>query len=60
MEVEKRGSRGGFFQIFDWNRKSRKKLFLNNIHLSGTFSFLVHSDSEYLFFCFHLSLAASD
>ncbi|KAK4427622.1 hypothetical protein Salat_1531200 [Sesamum alatum] len=27
MEVEKRGVRGGFFQLFDWNGKSRKKLF---------------------------------
>ncbi|CAI9781735.1 unnamed protein product [Fraxinus pennsylvanica] len=27
MEVEKRGSKGGFFQLFDWNVKSRKKLF---------------------------------
>ncbi|WKA02703.1 hypothetical protein VitviT2T_020861 [Vitis vinifera] len=33
MEVEKRGSRGGFFHMFDWNRKSRKKLFLNNSEL---------------------------
>ncbi|KAK6159846.1 hypothetical protein DH2020_003227 [Rehmannia glutinosa] len=27
MEVEKRGVKGGFFQLFDWNGKSRKKLF---------------------------------
>ncbi|XP_051121984.1 uncharacterized protein LOC127245261 [Andrographis paniculata] len=28
MEVEKRGgAKGGFFQLFDWNGKSRKKLF---------------------------------
>lgn len=27
MEVEKRGGKGGFFQLFDWNAKSRKKLF---------------------------------
>lgn len=27
MEVEKRNSKGGFFQLFDWNGKSRKKLF---------------------------------
>ncbi|KAL0422071.1 UNVERIFIED_CONTAM: hypothetical protein Slati_3230000 [Sesamum latifolium] len=27
MEVEKRAVRGGFFQLFDWNGKSRKKLF---------------------------------
>ncbi|KZV19481.1 hypothetical protein F511_31851 [Dorcoceras hygrometricum] len=27
MEVEKRGIKGGFFQLLDWNSKSRKKLF---------------------------------
>ncbi|XP_022899210.1 uncharacterized protein LOC111412501, partial [Olea europaea var. sylvestris] len=27
MEVEKKGLKGGFFQLFDWNVKSRKKLF---------------------------------
>jgi hypothetical protein len=28
MGVEKGGSKGsGFFHLFDWNRKSRKKLF---------------------------------
>ncbi|KAL3843514.1 hypothetical protein ACJIZ3_000917 [Penstemon smallii] len=27
MEVEKRGAKGGFFQLFDWNAKSKKKLF---------------------------------
>ncbi|KAL7120033.1 hypothetical protein ACP275_02G098600 [Erythranthe tilingii] len=27
MEVEKRAVKGGFFQLFDWNGKSRKKLF---------------------------------
>ncbi|KAL6557955.1 hypothetical protein OROMI_018305 [Orobanche minor] len=27
MEVEKRGVKGGFFQLFDWNSKSRKRLF---------------------------------
>lgn len=41
MEVEKRGSRGGFFHMFDWNRKSRKKLFLNNSELFGNFLFLL-------------------
>ncbi|KAI7734898.1 hypothetical protein M8C21_021701 [Ambrosia artemisiifolia] len=29
MEAEKRSSKGGFLQLFDWNGKSRKKLFLN-------------------------------
>ncbi|CAI9304475.1 unnamed protein product [Lactuca saligna] len=29
MEVEKRSSKGGFLQLFDWNAKSRKKLFSN-------------------------------
>ncbi|CAA2957194.1 Hypothetical predicted protein [Olea europaea subsp. europaea] len=27
MDVEKKGLKGGFFQLFDWNVKSRKKLF---------------------------------
>lgn len=29
MEVDKRSSKGGFLQLFDWNVKSRKKLFSN-------------------------------
>ncbi|XP_074326711.1 uncharacterized protein LOC141664644 isoform X2 [Apium graveolens] len=29
MEAEKRSSKGGFFQLFDWNAKSKKKLFSN-------------------------------
>nr|GMD45539.1 uncharacterized protein LOC109182286 isoform X1 [Ipomoea batatas] len=29
MEVEKRSLKGGFLQLFDWNIKSRKKLFSN-------------------------------
>nr|XP_043612833.1 uncharacterized protein LOC122584834 [Erigeron canadensis] len=29
MEVEKASSKGGFLQLFDWNVKSRKKLFSN-------------------------------
>ncbi|KAL2536941.1 hypothetical protein Fot_18332 [Forsythia ovata] len=33
MEVEKRGSKGGFFQLFDWNVKSRKKLFSSRSEL---------------------------
>ncbi|KAA8536770.1 hypothetical protein F0562_029248 [Nyssa sinensis] len=33
MEVEKRGSKGGFLQLFDWNAKSRKKLFSNKSEL---------------------------
>ncbi|KAK6915656.1 DUF3741-associated sequence motif [Dillenia turbinata] len=42
MEVEKRGSKGGFLQLFDWNSKSRKKLFSNksdfpgNLNLEGS------------------------
>lgn len=40
MEVEKRRSKGGFFHLFDWNGKSRKKLFSNNAELSGLFLFL--------------------
>ncbi|XP_050273808.1 uncharacterized protein LOC126716845 isoform X3 [Quercus robur] len=33
MEVEKRRSKGGFLNLFDWNGKSRKKLFSNNSDL---------------------------
>lgn len=53
MEVEKRGSRGGFFHMFDWNRKSRKKLFSNNPDLFGIYV-VVLVDSEYVSFGFHL------
>ncbi|XP_059440086.1 uncharacterized protein LOC132172581 isoform X2 [Corylus avellana] len=35
MEVEKRRSKGGFLNLFDWNGKSRKKLFSNNSDLPG-------------------------
>lgn len=35
MEVEKRGVKGGFFQLFDWNGKSRKKLFSSRSELPG-------------------------
>ncbi|XP_022719514.1 uncharacterized protein LOC111277365 isoform X2 [Durio zibethinus] len=34
MEVEGKRSKGVFFQLFDWNGKSRKKLFSNNSELS--------------------------
>ncbi|GLT60948.1 hypothetical protein SLA2020_336870 [Shorea laevis] len=34
MEVEKKRSKGGFFHLFDWNGKSRKKLFSNHAELS--------------------------
>lgn len=27
MEVEEKRSKGGFFNLFDWNGKARKKLF---------------------------------
>ncbi|KAL5565924.1 hypothetical protein UlMin_029088 [Ulmus minor] len=30
MEVEKKRSKGGFLNLFDWNGKSRKKLFSNH------------------------------
>ncbi|KAG6646725.1 uncharacterized protein LOC122316594 isoform X1 [Carya illinoinensis] len=33
MEVEKRRSKGGFLNLFDWNGRSRKKLFSNNSEL---------------------------
>lgn len=37
MEVEKRNSKGGFFQLFDWNGKSRKKLFPDKQESPGKF-----------------------
>ncbi|CAK7340573.1 unnamed protein product [Dovyalis caffra] len=33
MEGERKRSKGGFFHLFDWNGKSRKKLFANNSEL---------------------------
>ncbi|KAH9755472.1 ATP-dependent DNA helicase q5 [Citrus sinensis] len=33
--AEKKRSKGGFLQLFDWNGKSRKKLFSNNSELDG-------------------------
>ncbi|GMI79382.1 TON1 Recruiting Motif 8 [Hibiscus trionum] len=33
MEVERKRLKGGFLQLFDWNGKSRKKLFSNNSEL---------------------------
>ncbi|XP_071736967.1 uncharacterized protein [Rutidosis leptorrhynchoides] len=33
MEVDKRSSKGGFLQLFDWNTKSKKKLFSNKSDL---------------------------
>ncbi|KAI6684618.1 hypothetical protein NL676_030531 [Syzygium grande] len=35
MEVEKRRTKGGFLQFFDWNSKSRKKLFSNGPDIPG-------------------------
>lgn len=47
MGIEKEGSKsgggyvGGFFQLFDWTAKSRKKLFSSKSDLPGiSFSFL--------------------
>ncbi|KAG8369124.1 hypothetical protein BUALT_Bualt15G0118600 [Buddleja alternifolia] len=34
MEVEKQGAKGGFFQLFDWKVKSRKKLFSSRSELA--------------------------
>ncbi|XP_050381784.1 uncharacterized protein LOC126798773 isoform X2 [Argentina anserina] len=36
MEVEKKRSKGGFFNLFDWNGKSKKKLFSSNSESSGS------------------------
>ncbi|XVF41790.1 hypothetical protein PTKIN_Ptkin01aG0308900 [Pterospermum kingtungense] len=35
MEVERKRSKGGFFQLFDWSGKSRKKLFSKDSELSS-------------------------
>ncbi|XP_056165548.1 uncharacterized protein LOC115663027 [Syzygium oleosum] len=35
MQVEKRRSKGGFLQFFDWNSKSRKKLLSNGPDIPG-------------------------
>jgi hypothetical protein len=35
MEGERKRSKGGLFNLFDWNGKSRKKLFANNSELPG-------------------------
>ncbi|XP_038890380.1 uncharacterized protein LOC120079964 isoform X2 [Benincasa hispida] len=35
MEVEKKRSKGGFLNLFDWNGKSRKRLFSSSNELSG-------------------------
>ena len=40
MEVEKRG-KGGFLQLFDWNGKSRKKLFTVKPDLPGILLLIV-------------------
>ncbi|KDP23410.1 hypothetical protein JCGZ_23243 [Jatropha curcas] len=34
MEGERKRSKGGFFHFFDWNGKSRKKLFSNNFEVA--------------------------
>lgn len=39
MEVDKKRSKGGFLNLFDWNGKSRKKLFSSNSESSGRFIF---------------------
>ncbi|KAK8973918.1 hypothetical protein V6N11_046878 [Hibiscus sabdariffa] len=49
MEVEKKHSKGGFLHLFDWNGKSRKKLFLNNAEISGISMFL-------FFICMYICL----
>lgn len=51
MGVEKEGTKsgggyvGGFFQLFDWSTKSRKKLFAAKSDLPGKFTvFVEHTD----------------
>ena len=40
---------GGFFHLFDWTAKSRKKLFSNKLDLPGTIILHMHFST---FFCF--------
>lgn len=45
MGIEKQGSKGGnyvggFLQMFDWNAKSRKKLFSSKSEVPGMMNFL--------------------
>lgn len=35
MEVEQQRVKGGFFQLFDWKAKSRKRLFSSKSDLHG-------------------------
>ena len=52
MEAEKKRSKGGFLNLFDWNGKSRKKLFANiPEELPGNFFFF-----NILFSRYHVSL----
>lgn len=54
MEVEKKRSKGGFFNLFDWNGKSRKKLFSSNSESSGRYQIMyIWLCHAYLFYrCF--------
>ncbi|KAK9287681.1 hypothetical protein L1049_016119 [Liquidambar formosana] len=60
MGVEKQGSKGGggyvggFFQIFDWNAKSRKKLFSNKSELPERFKQGKKSDGNFPMTRLHL------
>lgn len=50
MEVEKRGVKGGFFQLFDWNGKSRKKLFSSKSDVPGNSCSYCNSSTVHMFF----------
>ena len=52
MEAEKKRSKGGFLNLFDWNGKSRKKLFANiPEELPGNFFFLIFCSHDIMFYC---------
>lgn len=61
MDIEQRETKGGFFKLFDWNAKSRKKLFSNNYELPGNGFLMILVYSEHvlmhLFLHFYCSLA---
>lgn len=57
MGIEKQSSKGGnyvggFLQMFDWNAKSRKKLFSNKPEVPGIcFEFKIAKIDNFVFLC---------
>lgn len=61
MGLEKEGSKsgagyvGGFFHLFDWTAKSRKKLFSSKSDLLGTIVLDVHGNPlQWCLFCVYV------